>query len=300
MTAQSQRILLTGATGQLGGYLLHELSAAGAAVTAWSGARTGTLFGIPLRPVDLRDPDATAAAFHDARPEVVVHTAALAAVADCYRDPAAARAINTAGSILLAELAATAGSRFVHLSTDLVFDGEHAPYREDDPPAPLSVYGRTKADGERGVLAFPGTVVVRVSLLFGPGLTRPTFFDGLCAALRAAQPLHLFDDEWRTPLDLRSAARALLGIASSDETGILHLGGPERLSRLEMGQLLADALGIRLTIVRSSRNGTAQPEPRPRDVSLDSSRWRSRFPRAHWPGFVEAIRVMGASALSAR
>src|SRR5207237_1287946 len=75
-------------------------------------------------------------------------------------------------------------------------------YREEDPPAPLSIYGQTKADAERLVLSYDRSVVVRLSLLFGPSLIgREAFFDQQLAALRQHRPVTLFEDEWRTPLD---------------------------------------------------------------------------------------------------
>src|SRR5439155_2744036 len=98
------------------------------------------------------------------------------------------------------------------------FDGERAPYGEEDDPAPLSVYGRTKADAEAAVRA-AGGLVVRVSLLYGPSLSgRPSFFDDQAAALRSGRPLTLFEDEWRTPLALPAAARALVELARSGVT----------------------------------------------------------------------------------
>jgi dTDP-4-dehydrorhamnose reductase len=283
-----QRILVTGASGQLGPYLLRAVRAKATSVEAWCGSGASASV-VPSRPVDLRDPNSVAAAFRDARPEAVIHAAALAAVADCYRDPAAAHAINVGGSTLLVELAAEAGARFVQVSTDLVFDGEQAPYREEDAPGPLSVYGRSKAEAERAVLAFPRTAVVRVSLLYGPGLSRRTFFDGLRQAIAEGRELTLFDDEWRTPLDLPTAAEALSTIAASDFEGVLHLGGPERMSRLEMGERLARLLGCAAKITAVSRNSAGQSEPRPRDVSLDSSRWRGLFAKMAWPRYEDAV-----------
>src|SRR5947209_1258142 len=113
------RILVTGATGQLGSYLLRELRNRDAAVVAWTGSRRGELFGDALQPVDLRDADAVNVAFRAARPDIVIHTAALAAVGDCYRDPDAAHAINVQGTAQLAQHAASAGARLVHVSTDM-------------------------------------------------------------------------------------------------------------------------------------------------------------------------------------
>jgi dTDP-4-dehydrorhamnose reductase len=279
------RILVTGASGQLGAYLLRETASTGDDLTAWCGTHSTPLFGIPLQPVDLAKPDDVAAAFAATRPDCVIHAAALSRLSDCQRDPNQARRVNVEGTSVLADLCAGAGSRFVHVSTDMVFSGEQGWYRESDKPAPLSVYGRTKAEAEQAALAAPRSIVVRVSLLYGPTLNgRPAFFDDLLASLHEKRPITLFDDEWRTPLDKRTAARALLAIARSDITGILHVGGPERLSRLETGLRVASYLHLDPTpIVAASRDSAPAAEPRPRDLSLDSSRWRNLFPDLDWP-----------------
>jgi dTDP-4-dehydrorhamnose reductase len=286
--------LVTGASGQLGGYLLRYLHDRGEPVVAWSGSSTGDRFGIPLVPVDLADADAVATAFRAARPDTIIHAGALARVDTCYGDPVRARLVNTEGSARLAELAGQAGARLVLVSTDLVFDGTRGGYTEDDPPRPLSVYGRTKADAEAAVLAVPRTAVARVSLMFGPTLAgRPSFFDHLLAALRAGRPVTLFADEWRTPLSLDAAARALVAMAESGVTGLLHIGGPERLSRLEMGRILAEHLGIPPEpIMAAGRDAIPGAEPRPRDVSLDSTRWREQFPGLPWPTYREALAAL--------
>jgi dTDP-4-dehydrorhamnose reductase len=104
------RLLLTGASGQLGGYLLQASSGTDN-VLAWTGHRGGTLLGHRLDPVDLADPTAVAAAFDRARPDVVVHAAAWARVADCFRDPDQARRVNVEATALLCDLAAEARVR---------------------------------------------------------------------------------------------------------------------------------------------------------------------------------------------
>jgi dTDP-4-dehydrorhamnose reductase len=291
------RLLVTGASGNLGSYILRECLRRGETVVAWSGRRQGELFGYPLRPIDLAEPDAIASAFHDARPDRVVHTAALAAVSDCYRDPIRAESINTHGSAILAELADRAKAPLVHVSTDMVFDGEHAPYREEDAVTAVSVYGRTKAEAERAVLAFLRHTVVRLPLLFGPTLTnRLSFFDQLLLALRQDQRIALFHDEWRTPLSLLVAARALVDLAASSPCGLLHVGGPERLSRLDMGLRLAAFLGFDPRGIEPvSRTSVGTTEPRQADLSLDSSRWRGLFPHQEWPSWNDALPQLMAS-----
>jgi len=297
------RFLITGASGQLGAYLLRELQAGPETVLAWSGSRQGQLFGFPLQPIDLSDPTQIIQRFREARPQVVIHTAALARIADCQRDPERAFAVNARAAGILAEEAARSEARLIHVSTDLVFDGENAPYREDAEPCPLSVYGKTKAEAEKATLASPprqrgesGPLVVRVSLLYGPSLNgQPSFFEQQTAALRSGQPVTLFSDEWRTPLSLTTAARALLVLARNPVTGILHLGGPERMSRLEMGQRLAAFLRLPLhRIIAVPRPTTG--EPRPRDTTLDSSRWRRLLPEQPWPVLEAALGEMQAPA----
>jgi dTDP-4-dehydrorhamnose reductase len=288
------RVLVTGASGQLGGYLLRELRRRGVDAMAWSGSRTGRLFDADLQPVDLADAGRVADAFRLARPDAVIHAAALSSMAACYQDPDRARRVNTEGTAVLAGLADRAGIRFVYVSTDLVFDGTRGGYHEEDLPAPVSVYGRSKADAEPAALACRRGLVARVSLMFGPTLVgRPSFFDEQIAALTEQRPVTLFADEWRTPLGYATAAKALVELLSADVTGVLHVGGPERLSRLEMGQRLAAFLGADASVIRARRRADVPlTEPRPCDVSLDSSRWRQRFPGLPWPTWDEALREM--------
>jgi dTDP-4-dehydrorhamnose reductase len=288
------RILLTGASGQLGGYLLRALVNDGVPVVAWSGAQTGRLFGVELQAVDLADAKQVASAFRSAAPTAVLHAGAIAAVTECRRNPERAHQVNTQATRVLAELAQQSGARILFVSTDLVFDGEKGWYREEDAPSPLSVYGRTKAAAESAILAVAQGLVVRVSLLFGPSIVgRPNFFDHQVAALRHGQAMTLFSDEWRTPISFVTAAQALLTLVRSNSVGILHLGGPERMSRLQMGQRLAAYLGVDpFAVLAEPRNAGSAADPRPRDTSLDASRWRELFPSQPWPSWQEALTQM--------
>jgi dTDP-4-dehydrorhamnose reductase len=285
------RLLITGASGQLGGYVLRELQGTNFAVEAWSHARRGELFGFALRPIDLAQTGALALAFREARPDAVLHLAARSVVADCYRNPDEARKINVGGTALLAELAADAGARMIYVSTDMVFDGNKGHYREDDTAEPLSTYGQSKRGGEASVLAGPRGLVVRVGLMFGPTVIgRPYFFDQQLRKMQDGQRATWFEDEWRSPIGLQTAALGLLELVRSDVTGILHVGGPERLSRLEMGQRLAATYGLdQALVVPIKQASVPTPEPRPRDLSLDCSKWRGLFPQACWPTLKDTL-----------
>jgi dTDP-4-dehydrorhamnose reductase len=290
------RLLITGASGQLGGYLLRELRGTDHDIVAWSGSREGEVFGVPLRRVNVSDPDRVLAAFEDARPDVVIHAGAVTSVTGCYRDPVAACRTNITATAQLCELCNRFGARMVFTSTDLVFDGARGHYREADSAAPLSIYGQTKLDAEAAVMAYLRGAVARLSLLYGPStVSRPSFFDDQVTALRQRRPITLFSDEWRTPLDFQTAARALLALAESEFAGLLHLGGPQRMNRAEMGHRLAVFLGADpAAIIAANRADVPSPEPRPRDASLDSTRWRALFPGIDWPAYADALRQMFA------
>jgi dTDP-4-dehydrorhamnose reductase len=288
------RILVTGASGQLGAYLLRELRRRGLEPGAWSGSQSGVLFGCRLQPVDLADGDMVASEFATAAPGIVLHAGAMAKIGQCYRDAEKARRINAEATAQLTELCAAAGARLVYVSTDLVFDGRRGTYREDDGASPLSVYGRTKLAAEHAVLASSTGVIARVSLLYGPSVaSRSSFFDEQVAALVEHRPMRLFVDEWRTPLDLPTAATALVTLALSERTGLFHIGGPQRMSRWQMGQEIAALLGTGSgAIVAGKQVDEPPPEPRPRDVSLDSSKWRAAFPEQPWPTMEQALSQM--------
>ena len=276
-------ILVTGASGRLGRYVLREARERGLQATTWSGKQTGQLFDYPLIPVPIDDSESVRRHFQQLRPRAVLHIAAMANVNQCMRTPAIAEQVNVRASALLAELASPP-CRFVHVSTDMVFGGDKAPYREDAPTAPLSVYGKTKASAERAILEKnEKACVARVSLLFGPSLgDPPTFFDQLLSTLRREQPFDLFADEYRTPLSLCGAARALWDLVEDECVGTCHVGGSERLSRCEFGLRLAAYLGVSKELIRpASRLDNPAAEPRPANLSLDSSRFRTAFP--DWP-----------------
>lgn len=268
------RVLLTGASGQLGAYLLEELRAAGHELIAWSGTESGTRSGLPLVPIDLADARATARALDAADPALIVHAAAISSAEAVRRDPDRANAINVEATGRLADWSARHERRIVYTSTDLVFDGSRPWWREEDAARPVLAYGRTKLAGERPVLAAPRGLVARVALLYGPSRSgRESYLDRTIAALRRGEPQSFFDDEYRTPLDLATAAAILARLAESELTGLIHVAGLERVSRFDLIRRIVLALGLDPLAVRPNHQADAPgPEPRPADVSLETER----------------------------
>lgn len=284
------RWLVTGATGQLGGHVVRLLLSRGAEAVAWVGRGGPAIPGAECHVVDLSDADRVERALREARPTHVLHVGAMTAVGDVYADPEMGRRVNVEATRALAEGAAEEGARMVYVSTDMVFDGEGAPYTEGDEPRPLSLYGRSKLDGERHVLRFRGHAVLRIPLMYGYAVSpRGTTFSRQVEALRRGERMELFEDEFRTPVWLGDAAAALVGLAESGEVGVWHLAGPERVSRLELVRRIARGLGLpEGGLVGVSRRSVDFPEPRPADLSLDGAKFNARFP-ALAPRAISAI-----------
>ncbi len=278
----SERWLITGASGQLGGHLLHELLRDVPTADICALAGTQPVAGPPahVHHVDLADLDTLRQLTRAFAPTHVVHLGALTAVGACQADPARARLINVDSTRTLHAAAADCHAHFTLASTDMVFDGDHAPYREDDVPRPLSEYGRSKLAAEQAIAGADQTLIVRPPLMYGlPVTPRATTFVKQLDALRRGEPLTLFVDEFRTPAWLADVARAIVGLARAAITGTMHVGGPERLSRYDLIARCAALLGCnQANLIESSRLDIEAPEPRPADLSLDSTQLRRQFP----------------------
>jgi dTDP-4-dehydrorhamnose reductase len=267
------KILVTGASGLLGGRLA-QLLARQADVTAGR-HHSPVPASLPSVGLDVESPGSVAAALEATRPDAVLHAAALAAADACHRDPERARRINVGASETLARACRERGIRLVALSTDLVLGGDVAFADESRGPCPLSTYGRTKLEGEEAVLAaHAGAAVTRIALVIGCGFgPRGTATEAIAWALRTGRRATLFVDEYRTPVDADSLAPALVALLAGTHTGRFHLGGPERISRHELGLRVARALGLSPDGIEAVRQADRpSPEPRPADVSLDSGR----------------------------
>lgn len=201
------RVLITGAGGQLAAELAH------------TAPPEHELIGLTRGQLDVTDDAAIGEAFAELRPEAVINTAAYTGVDEAEDDPETAHAVNAGGAGRLAEVAAANAAAMVHLSTDFVFgDGAGAPHRVDAPTAPLGVYGASKLEGEKRVLAATGgsALVVRTAWLYSRH--GANFVTGMLSRLRGGEPLAVVADQVGTPTWARGLARALwrglgLGIA---------------------------------------------------------------------------------------
>lgn len=171
---------------------------------------------------DLTDPDATAKLVEEASADVIINAAAYTAVDKAETEQAAAFQANVAGVGIAANAAGRHGARFIHISTDYVFDGTKGyPYRPDDQTSPLGVYGRTKLDGEKAALAAcDNCLIVRTAWLYGD---QGANFVKTMLRLMASHPqVRVVSDQIGTPTYSRSLAEALWMLARNDRRGVLH------------------------------------------------------------------------------
>jgi dTDP-4-dehydrorhamnose reductase len=279
-----RRLLITGASGYLGRAL-----AASARGEGWQVTGTRLTAGGDGVVLDVCDRDGVEELVARVRPDVVVHTAYRQAGPEMW-------AVNEGGSQVVAAAAAGAGARLLHLSTDFVFDGElPRPYREDDVPRPVNEYGRSKLAAERAVAdQHPAALVVRTSLIYGGAVAGPherLVLDALAGRVEVG----FFEDEMRSPVAVPDLAAALLELALGDAAGILHVAGPEPVSRLEFARSIAAAHGGDPALLRSARSAE-QPTRRPRDCVLDCSRAQGLL-RTRLRGIREALATTARPAV---
>jgi len=234
--------------------------------------------------LDARKPGDLERVLAEVAPARVVDCAAYSSVGEAEANPEIARQLNVDVPRKLAHWCARSGARLVHVSTDLVF-GAREPgnggFREEDPPGPVSEYGRSKAAGEVAVLEeFPEALVVRLPLMYGESLGRGRgASDSLLAAIQRGDRPVVFSDEWRTPLEVGNAARALAELVTRDERGILHVAGPDRVSRYEFALVVLESTRPFRTppsdLVTAGTRAASRQSSRPADVSLDTTRARA-------------------------
>ena len=220
---------VAGAGGLIGNYLLQ---------TAPAQAPDWRVIGLRRAQFDLTDFQAVRLALREQMPALVIHCAALSNSNACQANPTLARKLNVEVTAMLADLAADIP--FIFFSTDLVFDGGSGNYDESAPVNPLMVYAETKVAAETIVLANPKHTVVRTSLNGGtsPAGNR-SFNEQMRLAWHAGETLKLFADEFRCPIPAVVTARAVWELARQNRPGLYHVAGRERLSRIEIGQLMA-------------------------------------------------------------
>lgn len=268
-----KRLLITGASGLLGYALCREALQRYDVYGVCYKGNISVEGVVPVR-VNITDMARLADCFEKTQPQAVIHAAALSQPNECEQQPEKSEQVNLQATEKIARLCAPTKIPLVFTSSDLVFNGQSAPYTEEDPVSPICVYGRHKAQAEKNLREiYPAATVCRMPLMLGhaPG-TGSGFLGHMVRTLRTGKTLTLFTDEFRTAMDTDSAALGVLMALEMRGTR-LHLGGRLRVSRYTMGCMVADILKVEHALLIPVRIADLpMAAPRSPDVSLESSR----------------------------
>jgi dTDP-4-dehydrorhamnose reductase len=233
-------LLITGGSGYLGRHLTVRATDTFHVYTTYYTHPQQIQAGQPL-PLNLTQRDEVLRLISTLSPHAIIHTAAINPGGGSESEMLT---VNVAGARYVAEAAVAVGARLVHLSSDVVHSGRHAPYDDAAPPTPLNVYARSKAAAEAAVTAVDATAtIVRTSLIYGlDELDRGTA--GFVARLQEGQPLVLFHDVVRQPIWVESLAAALLKLIDLPWAGPLNVAGRQALTREAFGRRMLDRWGI--------------------------------------------------------
>ncbi|OGW65460.1 MAG: dTDP-4-dehydrorhamnose reductase [Nitrospirae bacterium RIFCSPLOWO2_02_FULL_62_14] len=243
------RILITGASGQLGHELQHVLQ------------------DQQLTLADLPEFDVTKAGVEKrvtaAQPDVIIHAAAYTDVDGAEREPAQAMAVNAVGTERVARGAAAAGARLLYLSTDYVFDGRQGvPYRETDRPNPLSVYGRSKYEGEQQALAHcPNALVIRTAWLYGTH--GKNFVKTIMRQASQQSELRVVSDQRGSPTHAGDLASAIKQVLGTNLKGIVHATGAGDCTWYELAREIVSLTGspARVQPISTAESGRTAQRP---------------------------------------
>ncbi|HEY5726545.1 MAG TPA: SDR family oxidoreductase [Methylomirabilota bacterium] len=235
------RALVVGASGQVGGGLMQTLRARGHEAT-------GTYSGHAVPdawPLDIRNTDAVEHAVHFVKPDWVFCPAAISHVDYCEEHPDETFALNRDAPLFLGRMAQRAGAAFVFYSSDYVFDGLAGPFGEEDEPRPLNVYGRSKLEAERAILAaIPRALVLRTSVVYGPEHQQKNFVYQIVRACREGRPFRPAVDQHASPTYGPDLASASVEACEKGLTGLYHMAGADTLDRWAFSRLIVETFEL--------------------------------------------------------
>jgi dTDP-4-dehydrorhamnose reductase len=272
------RVLLTGARGMLGTDLSALIR------------ERHELHPIDIEEVDITDGPATMALIEKIRPDAIIHTAAYTDVDGCESHVDQAFQVNGEGTRHVAEGAHRSGASMLYVSTDYVFDGKSAsPYRVEDEPRPMSVYGKSKLRGEVYTRELAAQhYIVRTGWLYGEH--GANFVEKVIGLARDRPRLEIVDDQVGSPTYSKDLAPALLRLVESGRFGTYHVTNDGSCSWFEFARHILDLAGIEdIEVVPTTSERLARPAPRPPYSVLDNSAWREVFGSGlrHWREAIE-------------
>jgi dTDP-4-dehydrorhamnose reductase len=264
------KILITGANGFLGYYLVEQLLEKNYSVIATGKGECRLPFTHDLQfqylSMDFTDPFSIHDVFENIKPDIVIHAGATSKPDECEMDQMKAYLVNVEGTVQLLINSEELKSFFIFLSTDFVFDGEKGMYKEEDAPRPVNYYGRTKLEAEEAVKEYEyDWAIVRTVLVYGKNHAgRNNFLELIKEKLKKREEYDVVDDQVRTPTYVEDLAKGIVSIIEKRAKGIFHLSGKDILTPCQMAFETARYLNLDSSVLRKvTASSFSQPARRP-------------------------------------
>lgn len=264
------KILITGANGFLGYYLVEQLLAKKYSVIATGKGDCRLPFTHDLNfqwlSMDFTDPFSIHDTFENIKPDVVVHAGAMSKPDECEMDQMKAYLVNVEGTVQLLINSEDLKSFFIFLSTDFVFDGERGMYIEGEEPQPVNYYGRTKLEAEEAVKEYEyDWAIVRTVLVYGKNHSgHNNILKIVKEKLEKGEEYNVVDDQLRTPTYVEDLAKGIVSIIEKKATGIFHLSGKDVLTPYQMAIKTAEHLKLDSAVIKKVTAASfSQPAKRP-------------------------------------
>ena len=264
------KILITGANGFLGHYLVQQLLDKGYSVIATGKGECRLPYNgqknFEYTEMDFADPFSVHDVFESIKPDIVIHAGAMSRPDVCEMNPMKAYVVNVEGTVQLLINAAEFKSFFLFLSTDFVFDGDTGMYKEEDAPRPVNYYGRTKMEAEDAVKDYEHDwAIVRTNLVYGKNHSgRKNFLGIIKEKLEKGEEYSVVDDQVRTPTYVEDLAKGIVLVVEKRAKGIFHIAGKDTLTPFEMAIKTADYLGLDKRLLKKVTAASfSEPAKRP-------------------------------------
>jgi len=264
---QSEKVLVTGSSGLLGGKLVKALSEGYKVIPTHN---TEATHPNSIR-MDIVDRDRVFKVLAESSPDVVVHAAAETSVDECETSKELAWGVNALGTKNIAEASVKIGARLIYISTDYVFDGRKGLYSEEDEVNPINHYGLTKLKGEEFVRELcEDFLIARASVVYGWHPRKLNFATWVIDSLKNRRRIPVVEDHYNSPTladDLEDIIRRMVG---SKAVGVYHTAGGERVSRYEFALKIAETFGLDRSLIAPVKMVDVKGwiARRPRDSSL--------------------------------
>jgi len=195
--------------------------------------------------LDLKDRKSVEKVFNFFKPEAVVLAGGITDVDLCEKKPGLAEDVNIKGTLTLAKKAKGYGARLVFLSTDYIFDGENGPYKEEDAPRPINIYGRTKLEGEDIVRSLSkDSLIVRTAQLYGTDPRAKNFAIKIIRNMKSGKKVYAADDFYCTPTHSASLSACIIGLLEKQRTGVYNAAGTDFINRYEYVEKIANIFSL--------------------------------------------------------